>query len=176
MVIGIDRQRDVALIRTSADVETATPWSSLRKSRNRVTRSWSSATRRDNRRPNNGTVNRLGQSVDIDKHSMNDLVQFDADVSPGSSGGPLLNLQGKVIGMTEGQYQDAAGLNYAVSSKTAHPLVDAWAKSPAEVDPAHCPSRRTSVRDRSESADGPGITFPEAVLRQPERSGGTTTR
>ena len=164
VVIGIDRQRDVALIRTSADVGVGDPLVFAEEEPEPgdevVVIGYPKGRPQT---PTNGTVNRLGQSVDIDKRRLNDLVQFDADVSPGSSGGPLLDLQGKVIGMTEGQYQDAAGLNYAVSSKTAHPLVDAWAKSPAEADPAHCPSRRTSVGDRSESADGPGITF---FLRQ----------
>jgi hypothetical protein len=53
--------------------------------------------------PTVGTVSRSGRSLDIDDRRLHDLVQFDADTSPNSNGGPLLDAHGAVIGLTEGQ-------------------------------------------------------------------------
>ncbi len=44
-----------------------------------------------------------------------DWILFTSPVSPGSSGGPLLNNQGQVIGMIIGSYSDTQNLNLAVS-------------------------------------------------------------
>ena len=159
-VIGTDRGRDVALIRTAEDVGVGDPLvfadGAPEQGDEIVAIGYPDGRPQT---PTSGTVSRLGQSVDVDKHRLHDLVQFDADASPGSSGGPLLDLHGAVVGLTESEYVGGTGLNYAVSSKTARPLVEAWIESPAEVVPAHCPARRTAVRNRSDSADGPGIAF-----------------
>ncbi|MBR1814488.1 MAG: trypsin-like peptidase domain-containing protein [Lachnospiraceae bacterium] len=44
-----------------------------------------------------------------------DWILFTSPVSPGSSGGPLLNNKGQVIGMIIGSYSDTQNLNLAVS-------------------------------------------------------------
>ena len=47
-----------------------------------------------------GVVSGLGRSIPIDKNDrLEDLIQFDAAVNPGNSGGPLLNRNGQVIGI-----------------------------------------------------------------------------
>ena len=159
-VIGTDKERDVALIRTTADVGVGDPLvfseDEPQQGDDIVAIGYPDGRPQT---PTTGTVSRLGQSVDVDERRLHDLVQFDADVSAGSSGGPLLDLHGAVIGMTDKADDYVAGLNYAVSSKTARPLVAAWIDSPAEAIPARCPARKTSVKDRSDSADGPGIAF-----------------
>lgn len=45
------------------------------------------------------------------------IIQTTASISPGSSGGPLLNEFGKVIGLTTATVRDGQSLNFVVSSK-----------------------------------------------------------
>jgi S1-C subfamily serine protease len=56
--------------------------------------------------------------------TLSGLIQFDAAVNPGSSGGPLLNTEGQVIGIVEGLANPAgtdnfAGIGFAVPIATA---------------------------------------------------------
>jgi S1-C subfamily serine protease len=159
-VIGVDNERDVALIRTTADVGAGDPLAFADDEPSQgdeiVAMGYPDGRPQT---PTSGTVSRLGQSVDVDDRRLRDLVQFDAEGNPGSSGGPLLDLRGAVVGMTDSADDYAAGFNYAVSSKTARPLIAAWTDSPAEVIPAHCPDRSTAVSDRSDDADGPGLAY-----------------
>ena len=47
-----------------------------------------------------GVISGLGRSIrGDDGRRLDDMIQFDAAVNPGSSGGPLLNQQGEVIGI-----------------------------------------------------------------------------
>ncbi len=52
------------------------------------------------------------------------LVQTDAAVNPGNSGGPLLDRHGTVVGITTMGYADRQGLNFAVAADHARALLD----------------------------------------------------
>jgi len=47
------------------------------------------------------------------------LLQFDASVNPGNSGGPVLNNRGEAVGIVASWLRGAAGINFAVLSETA---------------------------------------------------------
>ena len=42
------------------------------------------------------------------------MIQTDAEVNPGNSGGPLLNARGQVIGIVAVKLRGSEGLNFAV--------------------------------------------------------------
>lgn len=64
-------------------------------------------------------------------YSLPNLIQHDAAIYPGNSGGPLLNMQGQVIGINVAKaYGDASstntdpGFNFAIESNAARQIVD----------------------------------------------------
>jgi S1-C subfamily serine protease len=66
-----------------------------------------------------GVVSGLNRTADTHDGSYSGLIQFDASVNPGSSGGPLLNERGLVIGivvsLANPAHEDAfAGIGFAV--------------------------------------------------------------
>ncbi|HTR91070.1 MAG TPA: trypsin-like peptidase domain-containing protein [Trebonia sp.] len=66
-----------------------------------------------------GVISGLDRTADTDTGKRSGLIQFDASVNPGSSGGPLLDVRGMVIGIVvaiaEPDGQDAfAGIAFAV--------------------------------------------------------------
>lgn len=57
-----------------------------------------------------GIVSRLGVTV----YEVPDGIQIDAALNPGSSGGPVVNLAGEVIGVSVAKLTRATGINFAV--------------------------------------------------------------
>lgn len=71
-------------------------------------------------------------------HVLTGLLQTDAALNPGNSGGPLLLLDGTVVGLAEAGYTLAHGIAYATPTTTAGPLVAAWEKTPSPPPPPSC--------------------------------------
>jgi S1-C subfamily serine protease len=61
-----------------------------------------------------GVVSGLDRSTRLpDGHTLSGLIQFDAAVNPGSTGGPLLDTQGQVIGVVAGLASPTSGGGFA---------------------------------------------------------------
>lgn len=52
------------------------------------------------------------------------LIQISAPISPGSSGSPVMNLEGLVVGVAVSQFLDGQNLNFAVPSQAVRELLD----------------------------------------------------
>ena len=70
-----------------------------------------------------GIVSALGRNIQTDKGEFYDLIQTDAAVNQGNSGGPLVNLNGEVVGINQAILKQAQGVSFAVSSSTADPII-----------------------------------------------------
>jgi S1-C subfamily serine protease len=74
-----------------------------------------------------GIVSGLGRPIQISRQNIvRDMIQTDASINPGNSGGPLLDTQGKIIGINTMIYSPSGGsvgIGFAVPVNTAKRVV-----------------------------------------------------
>lgn len=116
-----------------------------------------------------GTISGLGRTVSIDQYLRHNLIQTDAAVNPGNSGGPLISVDnGQVVGLVDLKAELASGLGFAVSSAVAMPAFASWTRHPRLVRSVACPTTLATL--------SPGMSLPPLfVLPGPGNTGGTGT-
>ncbi len=73
-----------------------------------------------------GVVSAIGRAsrlADVPGVTLQNLIQSDAGINPGSSGGPWFNVVGEVIGFTTSMKRDAENIAFAVSAATLRKLL-----------------------------------------------------
>lgn len=78
-----------------------------------------------------GIVSYVGRHLSTDDlRPSSEFLQFSAAVNPGSSGCPVVDLDGRVVGVTTQAAESAQGLSFAIPSRTLKWVLDAMDKSP----------------------------------------------
>ena len=109
----------------------------------------------------------LGRPRDLDPDGYWSFIQTDASVNVGNSGGPIVDLDGKVLGVTTAVRSDGQGLAFAVPSQMArrfleevaehgrvrHPRLGIRAEN---AGPGAFPGRMGVVRVTRVDGEGPG--------------------
>lgn len=78
-----------------------------------------------------GIISGLNRTIKIeeDKNSsyMEGLIQTDASINQGNSGGPLINTKGEVIGINSVKIETAEGIGFAVPTNIIKPVIESLA-------------------------------------------------
>lgn len=75
-----------------------------------------------------GIVSALNRTIKLEEDDdyiyMSNLIQTDATINPGSSGGPLINKEGKVIGINSVKITSAEGMGFAIPINIVKPIIE----------------------------------------------------
>lgn len=87
-----------------------------------------------------GIVSGLARSITASdgmggRESLDQLIQTDASINSGNSGGPLLNLSGEVIGVNVAVANDANGIGFALSANSVKNVVESVKKTGKIIRP-----------------------------------------
>ena len=72
-----------------------------------------------------GIISGINRTIKVDEENyMEDLIQTDATINEGNSGGPLVNLNGELIGVNTIKLNNAEGIGFAVPVNLIKPILE----------------------------------------------------
>jgi hypothetical protein len=105
-----------------------------------------------------GYVSQLRTRFEWNKVHVADVIQTQTPINPGNSGGPLINDQGRLIGINSFKDEKSPGLNYAVAASEVKAFLQ---RSGSRVAPRpkveKCGTDPVEVKRVNDKDDGPTI-------------------
>jgi S1-C subfamily serine protease len=77
-----------------------------------------------------GIISAVNRTIKLEESGnvsyMSDLIQTDATINPGNSGGPLIQPDGKVIGINTVKISSAEGIGFAIPINVIKPIIESF--------------------------------------------------
>ncbi len=125
-VVGVDDVTDLALVKINAEDLPAARFASEDKIRvgEWVVSLGNALALKGGPTVTIGIISALGRTIQSEtgEHFYN-LIQTDAAMNDGSSGGPLVNLEGEVVGINQSILRQAEGMAFAINGADALPVI-----------------------------------------------------
>jgi len=118
-VIALDSQRDLALLKIDRNIKAALLGDSDNIKTGEIVLAIGSPLGLPGPSVALGVVSAVGRTIVGEDIILEDLIQTDAAINPGNSGGPLVNAEGKVIGITTAIIPYAQGIGFAIPINSA---------------------------------------------------------
>ncbi len=114
-----------------------------------------------------GWVSKLNVDVVVEGQTLYGLIETDAAINEGNSGGPLVNLAGQVVGITNAKLVELGveGIGYAISIDSAIPFINQLVNQGFVVRPFLGVASMTSV-------PGGGVRIGEVIANMPAAAAG----
>ncbi len=126
-VIGVDSQTDLAVLKINATNLTVPEWGDSNQLQvgQMAIAIGNPLAENLNNTVTVGVISAVGRNVMIsgDRHLRN-MIQTDASINPGNSGGPLLDSNGKIIGINNAIAIGSQGIGFAIPSNTVQYVAD----------------------------------------------------
>ena len=103
------------------------------------------------------------------------MIQTDAAINKGNSGGPLIDMDGEVIGINTAVYGGAQGVGFAVSSGVAKPIINSLIENGKVIRPLIGLSGMTNtpeLSDRFGLGTSKGILITQIAPEKPAYNAG----
>jgi S1-C subfamily serine protease len=82
-----------------------------------------------------GVVSAKGRTLEAEGERLEDMIQTDAAINQGNSGGPLVNLKGQVVGVNTAMASGAENIGFALPINTAKYAIESVKKSGKIIRP-----------------------------------------
>jgi S1-C subfamily serine protease len=127
-----------------------------------------------------GIVSALNRSINAPGESLTGLIQTDAAINPGNSGGPLVDAQGRVIGVDTAVAGDAQNIGFALAIDKVMPVVERLRKSGSSTGSTSNSGSAASSQgflgvSVEDTATGSGATVRDVVAGSPAAQAGLQT-
>lgn len=137
-IVGIDRITDLAVIKIEPEEEL--PVASFGDSDQLEVGDWvvalgNALALRGGPTVTLGIVSARGRTVNTERGALYDMIQTDAAINSGNSGGPLVNLDGEVVGINTATLREAQGIGFSISSTVAQPIIQSLIENSRVVRP-----------------------------------------
>ena len=97
-------------------------------------------------------------------------IQTDAAVNPGNSGGPILDEDNRVVGVTVSKFTQADNMGFGIRVETLHALLDTIGDLDRTVFQVQCGSCEELIAQEEEYCPSCGDKLPEGVFEEREQS------